>query len=379
MHPRQHTVLTIACLAALGPLAFDAMLPAMQALGKEFGLSLPATQSLFAVYMAALASSHLLSAWAANAFGKRMVLVAGALLLAAGSATCALAGAMWELQAGRVLQGLGAGTAASMLPLLMRAHSSRKLRLLADGAVPVLAPLIGAIFVLCAGWRLISWLAVAAGLLVLVLLVAAPAAPNKPGDKFQYGELIGNFTYLRYTACHALCFGAIMAGVTSLPIMVSLDLRLGASRTALLQAVGAALMLMQSSSNQDTPARQQVTFGLAVMVFSAGLVIVWRNLESEIDPYYYLLGCWVFLYAGFSAVTMPLAAGALKAAGQQATAGLSLLQFASHAVAAAAIQFTARGNVEDAALITFGSAALMVIAGGAVLPMFIWRSAPAKH
>jgi len=379
MHPRHHTVLTIASLAALGPLALDALLPAMPALGKEFGLSLPAAQSLFAVYMAALASSHLLSAWAANAFGKRAVLLAGALLLAAGSATCALAGAMRELQAGRILQGLGAGTAAAMLPLLMRAHASRKLRLLAEGAVPILAPFIGALFVLCANWRAISWLAVAAGLALFILLAAGPPAPGKASDKFQFGELIGNLTFMRYAACHALCFGAIMAGVTSLPVMISLDLGLGAGHIALLQAIGASLMLMQSFSNMDTPARQQLAFGIAIMIFSAGLVIVWRAPESEVDPYYYLLGCWVFLYAGFSAVSLPLAAGALKAAGQHARAGLSLLQFASHAVAAAAIQFTARGNVEDAALITFGSAALMVIAGGAVLPLFIWRSSAAGH
>ena len=161
--------------------------------------------------------------------------------------------------------------------------------------------------------------------------------------------------------------------------MVSLDLGLGAGHIALLQAIGASFMLGQSFSNHGTPARQQVTGGITVMIFAAGLVIVWRTPENEIDPYYYLLGCWVFLYAGFSACTMPLAAGALKAAGQHARAGLSLLQFASHAVAAAAIQFTAKGNVEDAALITFGSAALMVIAGGAVLPLFIWRSASAEH
>ncbi|KQZ42506.1 MFS transporter [Duganella sp. Root1480D1] len=379
MHPRLHLTLSLASLAALGPLAFDAFLPALPALGKEFGLSLPAAQSLLAVYMAALASAHLLSAWAANAFGKRAVLMAGALLLAAGSAICALAHAPWELQAGRILQGLGVGAPAALLPLLMRSHSSRGLRLLVNGAIPILAPAIGALSVLLASWRLGFWLAAAACLLVLVLLAIAPAANNKAGDKFQFGELMGNLTYLRYTACHALCFGAIMAGAATLPVMVALDLGLGAGHIALLQALGASIMLMQSFSTADSPTRQQVTGGIAAMIFSAAVIIVWRAPESEADPFYLLLGCWVVLCGGFSACAMPLAAGALKAAGQHARAGLSLLQFASHAAAAAAIQFTAKGNVEDAALITFGSAALMVIAGAALLPLFIWRSTYVEH
>ncbi|WP_426339748.1 MFS transporter [Pseudoduganella sp. S-14] len=379
MHPRLHAFLSLAGLAALGPLAFDIVLPALPALGKEFGLSLPATRSLLAAYMAAMATAHLLSAWASNALGKRAVLLAGALLLAVGSALCALAGAPWELQAGRILQGLGAGAAAAQLPLLMRSHSSRRLRLLAEGAIPVLAPITGAFFVLCASWRLAFWLAAAAALLVLVLLALAPAAPGKAGDRFQFAELLGNFTYLRYAACHALCFGAVVAGAAGLPVMVSLDLGLNAGHIAMLQAAGAACTLLQSFGDQDGSMRQRVTFGIAMMIIAAAFIVPWDLLEKGVDPFYYLLGCWSALCLGFSACVMPLAAGALKAAGQQARAGLSLLQFASHAVAAAAIQFTAGGKVEDAALVTFGTAALMVIAGAAVLPLFIWRSAYVEH
>lgn len=379
MHPRLHTALSLASLAALGPLAFDAVLPALPALGKELGLSLPATRSLLAVYMAALASSHLLSAWAANALGKRTVLLAGALLFGAGGAMCALAQAPWELQAGRILQGLGVGAAAALLPLLMRAHSSRRLRLLADGAIPILAPAVGALFVLCASWRHAFWLAAAAGLLLLVLLASTPTGSISAGDRFQFGELMGNLAYLRYAACHAMCFGALVAGAAALPVMASMDLGLGAGHIALLQAAGASIMLLLSYSSPDGPTRQRVTGGIAMMIMMAAFIVAWNELEKGVDPFYYLLGCWAMLCGGFSACAMPLAAGALKAAGQQARAGLSLLQFASHAVAAAAIQCTARGNVEDTALITFGTAALMVIAGAAVLPFFIWRSAHAEH
>ncbi|SFF54622.1 MFS transporter, DHA1 family, bicyclomycin/chloramphenicol resistance protein [Duganella sp. CF458] len=379
MRARLHLTLSLASLAALGPLAFDAVLPALPALGKEFGLSLPAAQSLLSVYMAALASAHLLFAWTSNALGKRAVLIGGTLLLTAGSALCALAQVPWELQAGRVLQGLGAGAAAALLPLLMRPHASRRLRLLTDGAIPILAPAIGALLVLGAGWRYTFWMAVAACLLLLVLLASAPAAANKAGDEFQFGELMGNFTYLRYAACHALCFGAMMAGAATLPVMISLDLGLGAAHIALLQAAGASVMLVQSFGNPGGPTRQRVTGGIAVMIMAAAFIVAWNQLEQGVDPFYYLFGCWAALCAGFSACAMPLTAGALKAAGRHARAGLSLLQFASHAVAAAAIRLTAKGNVEDAALITFGSAAVMVIAGAALLPGFIWRSADIKH
>ena len=379
MHPRHHVTLSLASLAALGPLTFDALLPALPALGEQFGMSLPAAQSLLALYLAALASSHLLSAWAANALGQRAPLVIGALLLCAGSAACALATRPWELQAGRILQGLGAGSAAALLPLLLRNHARLARRPLAESAIPLLAPVIGALFVLFASWRAIFWLAVAAGLLVLVLLARAPAAARKAGDPFQFAELTGNLTYWRYTACHALCVGAMAAGAASLPIMVSLDLGLGAGHTALLQVAGALAILLPAfggahAQGGGNPMSQRLAIGLLLMVAAAVAAVAWNALEKGVNPFHYLLGCWATICAGFSLCGTPLAAGALQAAGQHARAGLSLLQFVSHAVAAAAILFTARGNVEDASLIAFGSAAVMVIAGGMLLPCFIWRS-----
>lgn len=380
MHPRLHLTLSLASLAALGPLAFAAFLPALPTLGKEFGLSIPATQSLLAVYLAALASAQLLSAWAANVFGKRPVLIGGALLLCAGSAVCALASIPWDLQLGRILQGCGAGAATALLPLLLRTHSSRAVRLLADGAIPILAPVAGALSVLYASWRFTFWLPAAAGLLALLLLAMAPAAPHKEDEPFHFAELTGNRDYWRYTSCHALCFGALAAGLACLPIMVSLHLGLGAGHIAVVQAVGALAILLQSFSKMQAepgrdPMSQQVIAGIGLMFFAGCLGFGWDHLEKNIDPFYYLLGCWAAMCYGFALCMTPLAAGALKAAGRHARAGLSLLQFASNAVAAAAILLTAREDIDRAAFTAFGIATLMVIVGGMQLPSFVWRSA----
>lgn len=343
-------------------------------------MSLAAVQALLAGYMAAQASSQLLSAWAANMFGKRTVLVAGALLLGAGSAVCALAASPWELQAGRIVQGLGAGTAAALLPLLLRTHSNLAVRLLADGAIPLLAPAIGALFVLGASWRLTFWLAAAAALLLLVLVSVAPAAAHTRGDQFQFAELTGNPTYLRYAACHALCFGVLAAGLACLPIMVSLHLGLSAWHIAAVQAVGAFFMLLptlmpMTAEHGNDPMSQRVLAGLTLMFFGASMGLGWNQLGMDDHPFYYLLGAWAAVCWGFAFCMQPLAAGALKAAGRNARAGLSLLQFASHSVAAAAILLTAKGNVDDAGLNTFGIGVSMLIASGVLLPALVWRSA----
>lgn len=330
--------------------------------------------------MAALASSQLLSAWAANAFGKRAVLIAGALLLGAGSAVCTLAAAPWELQAGRFLQGLGAGAAAALLPLLLRSHSNFAIRLLGEGAVPVLAPAIGALAVTNASWRLSFWLAAAAATLLLFLVAVAPAAPHRKSDQFQFAELIGNPTYLRYAACHSLCFGALAAGLACLPIMVSLHLGLDAGHIATVQAVGAFFMLLptlmpMTAEPGNDPMSQRVLAGLGLMFFGACMDIGWNQLGMDDHPFYYLLGTWAAVCWGFAFCIQPLAAGALKAAGRHAHAGLALLQFASHTVAAAAILLTAKGSVDDAALNTFGIGVSMLIASGVLLPALVWHAA----
>ncbi|WP_028104535.1 MFS transporter [Pseudoduganella violaceinigra] len=378
MPPRTHALLSLASLATLGPLAFDAFLPALPALGKEFDLPLPALQSLLALYLAALATSHLLSAWAANVLGKRAVLLAATLLFCLGCAVCALAVRPVQLQAGRILQGLGAGAAAAFLPLLLQSRSRRALRLLAEGAIPILAPCAGAWFVLEASWRHTFWLAAAAGLLVIVLVALAPAAAHKADERFQFAELTGNITFWRYAACHALSFGALAAGMASLPVLVMLDLRLDAGRLALLQCAGALAMLVPALKTMQSrlwgPTNNRLTGGFLLMVCAAVMAASWSQMEDGVDPFQYLLGCWAVMCAGFSMCATPLAAGALQAAGRHARAGLSLLQFVTHATAAAAILLTARGNVEFAGGIAFGCAALMVFAACLALPGFVWRN-----
>jgi MFS family permease len=116
---------------------------------------------------------------------------------AAGSVACALAPAMPVLLAGRLVQGLGAGTLSALSFTLVRTLFPERLWpralsivSLAWGVATLMGPAVGGVFAQWGAWRAAFWcLAVAAPALLLLVEVALPrgvgrAAPSGNGVAF---------------------------------------------------------------------------------------------------------------------------------------------------------------------------------------------------
>lgn len=127
-------------------------------------------------YLLSLAIFIPASGWAADRFGARGVFQAAIVVFTLGSIACGLSQTLWQLVAGRIIQGLGG---AMMVPvgrlvILRTVEKSQIVQAMAYLTVPaLLGPVIGAplggFITTYANWRWIFWINVPIGLLGLYL------------------------------------------------------------------------------------------------------------------------------------------------------------------------------------------------------------------
>lgn len=255
-------VLGMALMAvALG--MFDYMVEAMRSdLGMRpedasVALVLPEIGCLLVVFIAGALG---------GAWGRRRVLVGGALLFAAGGVMIAATPSLAGLVVGRAFEGIGGTvTAIVALAMLSDAFPSGRARALAFGvsaavvpAVWVVAPFVGAWVTLAGHWRLAALVWVAAGLVTaLAALILMPRDPARRHAELVTPLLAGVVLAGVVAAVTSLVIGgrpvlvggiiATVAGIVALTVAMrrtrapGLDLRLPFSRPGAL-ALGAILV-----------------------------------------------------------------------------------------------------------------------------------------
>ncbi|MBF7053823.1 multidrug effflux MFS transporter [Halomonas sp. KAO] len=221
------TIVVLAALTALGPLATDMYLPAMPAMAEALNTGPDQVQLTLSLYMTGFALAQLFCGPISDRFGRRPVMIAGFSLFLAASLLCAFAPSIEWLLAGRFLQAFG-GAAG---PVLGRAavrdiygpiEAGRVLSYMAStmALAPALAPVVGAGLLLFFGWQsvfvLLSLYAVIM-LLILALLMPESLPPEKRQSiapsiiLANYRMLLTQRSFLGYTLINASGFAGLFA------------------------------------------------------------------------------------------------------------------------------------------------------------------------
>ena len=159
----------------LSSIALDIMLAALPDIGRAMGTTAPnLAQLTVGVFLAGAAVAAFLVGPIADAYGRRLPILAGLTLFVVASLLAPFAQSMEVLLALRLVQGLGVGT-TRLSQAVLRDHFSgsemaeaMSLSLMAFLILPVVAPLIGQAILLVAGWQAIFLTMAALGLAVLV-------------------------------------------------------------------------------------------------------------------------------------------------------------------------------------------------------------------
>lgn len=259
------TILPLAAITSASMLAMDLYLPAVPAMQRSMGLSVPQGQATIAIFLAGLAASQLMWGEALPRIGPKACVKWGLILLILASLGCALAGHIDVLLAMRLLQGVAAGAATVVAPAVIRATLPE-----ADGVrgmaaigmieaiVPAAGPVLGTAMLLVVDWH---WTFVIVGVMALVAMpTALRAAPRvlpnlDTSVRTGYGPLLSSGRFMRLAIAHALCFGALLTFVASAPQMLHHGMQLQGDAFALLQVFGVTGFIGMASQSGRISAR----------------------------------------------------------------------------------------------------------------------------
>ncbi|WP_432565150.1 multidrug effflux MFS transporter [Kineococcus sp. SYSU DK003] len=228
---RTPTVVALALLTAIAPLATDMYLPALPTMVGDLGSTASGVQLTLTTFLVGLALGQLVIGPLSDQFGRRRLLLAGTVVCALAGAVCAIAPNEAVLVAARFVQGFSgaAGIVLSRAVIADRAAGERAARLFSlmmviSGVAPVVAPLLGGSLLGAVGWRGIFWI-LAAIAVVMVLAVVAVVPESLPIERRRPGglaatwraarEVLGDRVYLGYTLTFAFAFTSMFAYISA--------------------------------------------------------------------------------------------------------------------------------------------------------------------
>lgn len=307
-HPHSPTRIAalLALLAMFGPFAIDAFFPAFHAVGRALGADDFEMQQTISVYLVAYAGMSLFHGPLSDAYGRRVVILAGVAGFTVASIGCALAQDIGQLLFWRALQGISIGAGLIVGRALTRdlfdgpqALKVQSLITLFFSIAPVLAPVVGGFVYDVAGWRAVFWFLAlyGAALLLLCLRVLPETHPREartpvaPRALFAtYRAIAADLRFMLLALATGFNFGAFFLYISSAPAFVERILGLGTYDYAwffgpcILGMMIGATLANRLAGRLD--ARRTVKLGYAIMGLAmATNLAYWLRVDDPTVPW----------------------------------------------------------------------------------------------
>lgn len=156
-------VVLVAMMMAITAFAVDGFLPALPAIGSDFGVpNANDLQLLVYVYMFGFGFTQLVFGPLSDVWGRRPLYLAGLVVFLGGSVMSLVATDLTSLLVARFVQGVGAAAGRVLAVAIVRDRFSGRemarvmsLTMMVFITVPIFAPAVGGMILLFGGWRLI--------------------------------------------------------------------------------------------------------------------------------------------------------------------------------------------------------------------------------
>jgi MFS transporter, DHA1 family, multidrug resistance protein len=346
-------VIILGALSAFGPLSIDMYLPALPALGRDFGAATSETQLTLSACLLGLALGQMIAGPISDTLGRRRPLLIGVAAYALASLLCVVAPSIGALVGLRLVQGFAGAVGIVIARAVVRDLYSGvalarffSLLMLVNGLAPILAPVIGAQLLRFTSWRgVFVTLGVAGALLFFAATRLAETLP--PGSRQTGGipatlttfcRLLTDRSFVGYALAGGLAFAGMFSYISGSPFVLQGIYGVSPQEFSLFFSTNALGLVVAGQINGRlvgrVPVRRLLTVGLigtagggmallAVVVLGIGLVGILPALFLVVAS----LG---FVFP--NATTLALA-GHPRTAGS-ASALLGVLQYAVGAVAA---------------------------------------------
>ena len=246
MNPTQKQQLPVVLLvtaSSFSPLAMTACVPALPAIGAEFGLPLSTVQFAISIYLLGLALAQPVYGVLADRYGRRPVFLGGFAVFTLASLACALSSTMLWLTVFRLVQAGGIATATVVTRAMFRDtfsidDSARYTAYLAGGmgVSTMIAPALSGYLIETSGWRMSFYAMTGLALVVFALLLSmlpetrqrASAAENAFRKiTADFAGLIRSRPFWGYTLIFGFVNAAFFTFLTSAPLYFAEHLHTG--------------------------------------------------------------------------------------------------------------------------------------------------------
>ena len=381
--PGLPAILVLALLTAIAPLATDMYLPAFPTLAGELSASASSVQLTLTTFLVGLAVGQLVVGPLSDRWGRRRLLLGGAVVCALAGAACAVAPNVEVLTTLRFVQGFSgaAGIVLSRAVIADRSHGTTAARLfgimmIIQGVAPVVAPLLGGGLVGAIGWRGVFWvLAALTTVMVVGVLLAVPeslpASARQSGGLAELGRnarsVLSNRRYLGYTLGFALSFTTMFAYISASPFVLQNVLGLTMLQYSVAFAINAGGLVAASSTSTALLGRfgpeRLLRAGMTVMVVASGLLFLVVLAGVPMWPTLILLFVVVSSLGFIMGNATSLAAAEVPGAIGTGSAVLGALQFGLGAVASPLVGLAGENDAMPMAV------TMLVVALGAALAL----------
>ena len=311
----------IAMLSSLTALSIDAMLPALVTIGRELGVQHDnEAQLIISTLFLGLASGQVLFGPLSDATGRKPLMYVGLGIFMLGSLVSMLAQDFSHMLVGRFLQGLGASAPRVLSIALVRdCYAGRSMAQVMSFTmsifilVPMIAPFLGQVILLVAGWRSIFtvFLLLASIVAVWFLLRMPETLPPDKRRAFTFRafwralrEVVTNRVSMTYTVITGMVFGAFLGYLSSAQQILQIQYGLGEHFPLYF-----ALLALAVGTSSFLNSRLVMRYGMywlskhAILLFTgmAGVFLLVAHGTAGHPP---LVGLMVYLMLAFLALGM---------------------------------------------------------------------------
>ena len=316
-------------LLTLSAFSIDIMLPAFGAIANDLAAPYRSVQLTVPVFIFSIGIGQLFVGSVSDRFGRRRTILSGLAIFIVGALISALAGSVEMLLIGRVLQGLGNSVAPVVSRAILRdlfegAELARNIALatavFAFG--PIVAPLVGAGFMLIFSWQVLFALMMVFGFALFVVcllflpetLVAAKIHATKPSVFVKnIGVIMGNSSTRFYLILSGITLSMMLLILSSAPRIYDENFGVSGTLFAIIFASHGLGIIVGQIANRRMIGQlgiyKSALWGNGVLILAGSIMIMvtwmgWMGIYVLAGLFILFATSYLIVYANASAMTM---------------------------------------------------------------------------
>lgn len=308
-------VFLLAAVFAMSPLAIDLYLPTIPSIADDFSVPVQQLAITVSLYILGLSIGQFFGGPLSDYWGRRQVLFFGLMIFAGASLVLANSTLLPVFWGARVLQAVGGGFAAVVVPAMIRDNTEGRataklfsLIALITIFAPAVAPSLGTLIFSLSGWRAIFVVLAVYAFFVLAATwrflhspspLATPSSDAAPQSLLQrYRHVLSHRMAMRYLLAQGLGFAVMMSFLVNSSVVYIEHYGQSESMFSLLFAANIVTLAVGNRINayllnSMSPAR--ILFGALVLQTSACLALL---VATPFDPPLYVVVALVMLSVG---------------------------------------------------------------------------------